>query len=232
VRVHHKWGFGMAPVKPRTQERRNAAAATVLGLLESAGCPDSPVADDISEVKGLFTRCFKQDQWDWFTVWTQLGRPGRKNCISMSETLGHLRQVIIQRDADRVPALCERLRQAGAIVMLHGFLYARPGEHSGGDGIGYIYIMSTRSNPSMLKIGYTERMVEERVKEINRATGIFEPYGVRAVWTVLRAPQVEKAAHDALTEYRVRLDREFFELNYATAFKIVEDIVRSSRREL
>jgi T5orf172 domain len=232
MRVHQKWGFGMAPVKPGTQERRTAAAGTVLGLLESAGCPDLWVADEISEIKGVFTRCFKQDQWDWFTVWTQLGRPGRKNCLSVSETLGRLRQVIIQREADRIPVLCEQLRQAGAIVMLHKFLDTRPRECSGDDGIGYIYIMSTRSDPNMLKIGYTERTVEERVKEINRATGIFEPYGVRAVWTVLRAPQAEKAVHDALTEYRVRPDREFFELKYATACKIVEDIVHSSRREL
>jgi hypothetical protein len=43
---------------------------------------------------------------------------------------------------------------------------------------------------------------------------------------------VEKAVHDAMDEYRVRLDREFFELNYAAAVKIIEDIVLDSRREL
>jgi hypothetical protein len=61
----------------------------------------------------------------------------------------------------------------------------------------------------VLKIGYTERAVEQRVKEINGATGIVEPYGVRAVWIVLKAPLVEKAVHDALAEYRVRGGREF-----------------------
>ena len=229
MRVHQKWGFGMARVKPGTQERRNRAATAVLGLLKSASYPDSSIADDISEVKGLFTRCYKQDQWDWFTVWTQLGRPRRNTCISISETLGYLRQAVSQQDADRIPVLCERLRQAEAIVMLHGFPNTRPKEYSGDDRIGYIYIMSTRSHPSELKIGYTERTVEERAKEINRATGIFEPFGVRAVWTVLKAPQVERAVHDALAEYRGRVDREFFVLNYATAFEIVEDIVRGFR---
>jgi hypothetical protein len=43
---------------------------------------------------------------------------------------------------------------------------------------------------------------------------------------------VEKAVHNALAEYRVRMDREFFELPYGTAFKIVGDIVHESRREL
>ena len=55
---------------------------------------------------------------------------------------------------------------------------------------------------------------------------------MRAVWIVLRAPQVEKVVHDALAEYRIRADREFFELSYGTAFKIVGDIVHDSRREL
>jgi hypothetical protein len=222
----------MAPVKPGTQERRNAAAGVVLGLLKSAGSPDSSVADDISEVKGLFTRCAKHDQWDWFTVWTQLGRPGRKECIVIYGTLGSLRQAITQQDADRTQVLCEQLRQAGAIAMLDRFPDAELREHLEDDGIGYIYIMSTRSSRYMLKIGYTERTVEERVKEINRHTGIIEPYGVCAVWAVRGAPQVEKAVHDALAEYRVRPDREFFELSYRTAIKIVTGVVEDSRREL
>ena len=116
--------------------------------------------------------------------------------------------------------------------MLDRFPDAGPKEYFEGDGIGYVYIMSTRSNPNMLKIGYTERTVEQRVKEINNATGIPEPYGVCAVWTVLSAPQVEKAVHDALAEYRVRPDREFFDLNYKIAFKKITGIVRDSRREL
>jgi hypothetical protein len=78
----------------------------------------------------------------------------------------------------------------------------------------------------------TERSVEQRLKEINSATGVAEPYGARAVWTVQGAPQIEKAVHQALSGYRVRADREFFELSYGTAFTTVRDIVQASRREL
>ena len=208
--MHQKWGFGMAPVKPTTQERRNQAAATVLNLLQSADYPHSSVAGDISEVKGLFTRSFKQDQWDWFTVWTQLGRPGRKRCVSISQTLGYLRGTIIGHHTDQIADLCKLLIQARTVTTLHRFLNPRPNDYFEDEGIGYIYIMSTRSNPSMLKIGSTERTVEQRVKEINSSTGIFEPYGVRAVWTVLTAPQVEKAVHEALTQIGVRQDQESF----------------------
>ena len=117
MRVHQKYGFGMAPVKPGTQERRDAAVGAVLGVRKSAGSPDSSVA-------------------------------------------------------------------------------------------------------------------EQRIKEINSHTRIIEPYGVCAVWTVRGAPQVEKAVHDALAEYRVRPDREFFELSYRTASKTITGIVRDSCREL
>jgi hypothetical protein len=214
------------------QERRDRAASIVFDLLKTTDTPEPSVADDISEIKGLFTRSCKQDQWDWFTVWTQLGRPGRKCSRSISNALGELRQAVIIQDTESITSLRRQLRQVGAVVCLHRFLNPRPGEYFGADGIGYIYILSVRSNPLMLKIGYTERTVEQRVKEINSATGIVEPYGVRAVWIVSKAPLMEKVIHDALAEYRVRGDREFFELAYGTAFKIIGNIVHGSRREL
>jgi hypothetical protein len=43
---------------------------------------------------------------------------------------------------------------------------------------------------------------------------------------------VDKAVHDALAGYRVRPDREFFELPYGTAFAAIREIVDASRREL
>jgi hypothetical protein len=78
------------------------------------------------------------------------------------------------------------------------------------DGLtGFLYILSTRSQPRFLKIGMTQRAVEVRVKEINAATGIVIPYGVRAVWKVDNAHEVEREVHALLADYRVRTDREF-----------------------
>lgn len=238
MRIHQKWGFGMAPVKPETQDRRRQAADTVLDVLNSIDLfkadshIDPLVADAFSEIKGLFTRCCKQDQWDWFTVWTQLGRPGRKRCRDISNELKNLRRAMLDQDVTQVLSARHRLIESGAFSAIQRFLNPRPDGYFGGDSTGYVYILSTRSNPRMLKIGYTERTVEARVKEINRATGILEPYGVRAVWIVQNAPQVERAVHAALADHRIRADREFFELSYGTAFKIVGDIVHNSRREL
>jgi hypothetical protein len=232
MRIHQKWGFGMAPVKPGIQRQRDLAATTVLSVLEADCSLRSSLTDDMSEVKGLFTRSYKQDQWDWFTVWTQLGRPGRKRCRSISSDLGELRRAVLDHDADRAGPARGRLRQAGTAALLRGFLEPWPSGRPVAPGTGFVYILSTRTSPHLLKIGYTERTVEQRLKEINSATGVAEPYGARAVWTVQNAPEMEKAVHKALAGYRVRPDREFFELPYGTAFVAIREIVHASRREL
>lgn len=230
MRIYQKWGFGMARTKPETDARRHEAATRVLDVLTSTSRIDHPVLDDLSTVKGLFTRSFKQDQWDWFTVWTQLGRPGRRSCMAISDGFRELRRAVREQDAASVASARDQLVQAGASRAIRTFLGREP-EDGPGDGRGYIYILSTRSSPGILKIGYTDRTVEERVKEINSTTGVLEPYGARAVWVVDDAPYVEKIVHEALAAYRVRRDREFFELPYRTAVEVVGDIVGRSGGE-
>ncbi len=238
VKIYQKWGFGMAPVKPATQDHRCHSAKLLLTTLDSTETKfpskDSfeVIPEAISEIKGLFTRSYKQDQWDWFTVWMQLGRPGRQRCRDISSTLRNLRQSLLSQNVNDFTSNRLTLIQLRAASALRAFLSLQPEATDSGSSIGYIYILSTRTNPTMLKIGYTERTVEQRVKEINRATGILEPYGVRALWVVQNAPLAEKTIHNALAEYRVRADREFFELSYQIAFRVVGNIVRSSRQEI
>ena len=78
----------------------------------------------------------------------------------------------------------------------------------------------------MLKIGYTTRSIYDRVNEINSATGILEPYGVRAIWTVDDPRQIENMIHRQLEQYRIRKDREFFRIDYRIAFRIILDLIK------
>ncbi len=75
LRISEKWGFGMAPPKPTTQRRRIASCVAVDAIIRSRTMPspDESTLDAISDVKGLFNRVARQDQWDWFTVCGQLG---------------------------------------------------------------------------------------------------------------------------------------------------------------
>ena|SRR5713101_4461947 len=88
-----------------------------------------------------------------------------------------------------------------------------------------------REQPHFLKIGVTTRSVEQRVKEINSATGIVIPFGVRAVWPVRNPEQTEKEIHEMLSPYRVRADREFFQIEYQQACKKILDLIKAKDLE-
>ncbi|MEU8011790.1 GIY-YIG nuclease family protein [Micromonospora parva] len=229
VQVVQKWGFGMAPVKPEVQQKRRQSVAAVLSYLQNDQVASSPsLLEALSEVKGLYWRCHEQDQWDWFTVWQQLGRPGRERCRRAVSALSRLRTAIKDGDDATAAKQLTLLIDADVQVHLAGLVGEQPRETPGD---GYIYVLSTREQPRMLKIGYTERTVEERVREINRATGVVIPYGVRALWVVADAPSVEAELHARLAPYRVRKDREFFDLNFHDASDLIQGYIDGLRRE-
>jgi hypothetical protein len=81
---------------------------------------------------------------------------------------------------------------------------------------GWLYILSTRAQPDILKIGMTIRTVPERVKEISSATGVLYPFSARVVYKGKDARAAERRVFQLLSEYRVRQDREFFEIPFPT----------------
>src|SRR5690606_13427568 len=94
---------------------------------------------------------------------------------------------------------------------------------------GWIYILSTRETPDLLKIGVTERTIEERVREINSATGIAIPFGVRAAWEIDEAPVTERDIHRLLADFRIRRDREFFRISFDSARRLINDFLKDRR---
>jgi len=77
----------------------------------------------------------------------------------------------------------------------------------------------------------TRRTVEQRVKEINAATGVIVPYGVRSSWRVGDTGKAESEIHALLVEYRVRDDREFFEIPFPQAFRLINNYLNDERRQ-
>lgn len=68
----------------------------------------------------------------------------------------------------------------------------------------------------------TTRNVIKRCNEINSSTGIIYPFSPRGVYRVKDAKRAEKIVHKLLDNYRIRKDREFFELPYKEACKKIE----------
>lgn len=215
--VFEKWGFGMAPPKPPTQRDRARAVTEVVELLGRTQLPAQLEGhlDHLSTVKGLFNRVAREDQWDWFTVMGQLGYPSRRLAKAVGDGLSSMRTSIKSADEAGFLSAKELLLRLGVGLSLQLFLgqreLIRPAD------AGWIYVLSSRELPDLLKVGMTTRSVEERVREINSATGVAIPFGVRRCWCVRDPAAAEKIAHERLSPWRLRGDREFFRADFPTA---------------
>lgn len=230
--IHEKWGFGMAPPKSHTQKKRLKAAALVTSMVSSESTlPLTPIAADaISEVKGLFNRVAREDQWDWFTVRGQLGYPSPSLAKEIGYELANLRSAGLAGESRAFYEARMMLSRLSAPRCLSVFLGKTviPNE----PGAGWIYVLSTREYRDLLKVGMTSRSVEQRVDEINRATGVAIPFGVRGCWMVSDPALAEKLVHTALYGHRIRGDREFFRVDFALACSEVRRVLKENNLEL
>ena len=173
--------------------------------------------EQVSLIKGLFNRVYKQDQWDWFTVFAYLDFPLKKNVCAIVSLLTSLRKSLLKCEINEQETYISLLKQNNFLSFKQNFF----DYHS--DKIGeYIYILSKRNEKDLLKIGRTSRNVIKRVNEINSSTGIVYPYSARMVYKVKDSIISEKLIHDKLKDYRVREDREFFLIDFHIACDIID----------
>jgi len=222
--------FGMVPPKPEVQDRYVAAVATVeVALTRDCSISETLLAA-ISEVKGLFNRSSRQDQPDWFFVWERLGLPSSRRLGLIVRDLNNWRSSIKTGASDKAEAARERLQRGGVVTALRYFLgQLTPSEEA---GAGYLYLLSNRNDRTLLKIGRSTREVAVRVNEINAATGIVEPFGVRHLWRVRDATTAEANVHSLLAEFRIRTDREFFRLEYREAVARIDRYLQEANAKL
>lgn len=76
--------------------------------------------------------------------------------------------------------------------------------------MGYVYILQNDSFTDLIKIGHTTRSIEERVKELNRATGVPTPFRILHYWEIEDSHGTEQFLHNKFNVYRVNDNREFF----------------------
>lgn len=216
-----KWGFGMAPLKPRTAQSNQIAIVAVKNFVNGEGSTKlDTISDDISRVKGLFNRVVKQDQWDWFTVNMYFDYPTHRDLVSIVNALSILRRAIIDKDILLKKKALNTLKLSNFNTYCENYLYFNINTETHAE---YLYVLSRREEKDILKIGMTTRNVQKRVNEINSATGIVFPYSARKVYKVKDSTRVEKGVHSLLASYRIRADREFFRIDYAKACSMIED---------
>ena len=221
-RVFQKWGFGMAPISPRMRQRYSDAVQAVGDFIAGRLSMEEVSPESLSELKGMFNRCVKQDQWDWFTVYSEFGRPPVPRMRNIAGELACLRRGCLDADRESVANSVERLHRLGLRELL-GTYQRKPKERPISGSSGWLYILSTRDQPDILKIGMTQRPVEERVKEINSATGVPIPYSARSVFRVSNAREAERRVFERLDSFRIRKDREFFNMPYQDAMNSIRE---------
>lgn len=223
---NQKWGFGMAPLKSKTEYKYKKAVYSVYKILKECEYKET-LTDDISVFKGLVNRCIRQDQWDWFTVYAKFGEPNPLRLKRILPYLISLRKGLKDEDDILIEKSRSGLLALSTLELCEYFSNERSVEDDEKQ-YGYIYILSRREQSEILKIGMTNRSVEKRVKEINSATGVLFPYGARGVFKVRDARLSEKLIFEELTKYRIRKDREFFMLDFRRAGKLIGEVLKDN----
>ena len=88
----------------------------------------------------------------------------------------------------------------------------------------FVYVLTNPSMPGIVKIGFTTTSPQQRIKEINSATGVIEKWNLE--WSVecTEAHDLEKKTHEYLKEFRVSKNREGFYLHPTQAIAAVQKI--------
>lgn len=91
---------------------------------------------------------------------------------------------------------------------------------------GYIYILENKGQPGVLKIGYTDRTPQDRVKEINSATGVITPWFIVRAFSCKAPLQIERLVHSQMSDYWV--SKEGFAITIPAAEKIVLSVIEEN----
>lgn len=81
--------------------------------------------------------------------------------------------------------------------------------------MGQVYVISNPAMRRLLKIGFTQRSVYERVQELSNQTGVPVAYQIELIIDSNNAQRLEAALHSHLRRYS--FNKEFFELTVQKA---------------
>jgi hypothetical protein len=88
---------------------------------------------------------------------------------------------------------------------------------------GFLYIAENSSMTGLLKIGRTEKVPSARLAELF-TTGVPEPFEIAYYALVQDSKKSEMAAHNLLSRYRHKANREFFAIGIGAAIRAIRAI--------
>jgi hypothetical protein len=217
-------GFGTFPIR-EDWDVRNAAVQRVLSILDGDKVEkDNDTLAALSTVKGLFSRIYVRDRWDWFTVCKQLAYPGHDLSKEISLTLGNYRAAIISEDGDRQKLLFSKLIELPVPDMLEHFVDLNVNGKHPIDETEFAFILWSQSKANEYFVGSTTRTIDNTLKFARERFPENAPYGVVGAYLVDDAEEVRgilKAEMEDLYAYRGLYKGELVEIR-----ERVEDVLQ------
>ncbi len=122
------------------------------------------------------------------------------------------------------------------IVTYYGDIRGGLADDISGDLINphYVYVLTNPSIPGIVKIGYTERNVFDRLREINSAPGVVIPWNVAWSYKCPQGRALESEIHSHLEHMGLRpnVKREGFSISVTDAIKIIEELGQKYQKPL
>jgi len=135
-----------------------------------------------------------------------------------ARSIPHLRWTAAFVLAGSLAAAFAKGRAGGTGIPFYARIRAR---RRTGPEWGYVYVLSNKAMPGLLKIGFTDRHPKVRAKEL-RTTGVPEPFEVEFAVRDDFARRIEAQAHRLMEEERIRMDREFARMEIPAAVSLVK----------
>lgn len=83
---------------------------------------------------------------------------------------------------------------------------------------GFVYLLTNESLEGMVKPGITTKSPLDRAKQLRR-TGVPTPFNLEWAFWFANPEKIEKDFHNYFADYRVSIDREFFEMEVSDAIE-------------
>lgn len=197
-----KFGYGLAPIL-HDWDVRIKAVESILEIIDGdkRAQKDNDTAAAFSTVKGLFSRVYVNDCYDWFTVSKMLAYPSHDLAKDIAMSLGRYRGALLAGNEDIMKAEYAALQEMPVADMLANYLdMAVHGKHPI-DEKGFASILWSSDKPDHFFINATFHDVDEQLKFVQKRFPGNAPYGVLAAYLIEDAQEVNALLREGLEQH-------------------------------
>lgn len=207
-------GFGLRFEPDDIRDMRETHVKRLQRLMDTKDVDNnSDTLNAISEVKGLFNRSWRQDQWDWFHAWSLIGRPNPRVAKRIGRRLGNLRAALKNKQTERAHSFIEKLDEEDSLPWrLDLYLKDTPFWRGGA-----FYVMSERDDTSVLYLGITKSCPIDAAFDVNENRIGLEPLSLRTAIALGDSKMTMTDIRRIFQSWKTDGDPDFYVIDVGTA---------------